>query len=57
MAFEPIINKAKCQKCHNGGEIIAYLDVDTHLTKAESKVPPPKSNTNQNPFFFTESTP
>ena len=36
MAFEPIINKAKCQKCHNGGEIIAYLDVDTHLTKAES---------------------
>lgn len=36
MAFQPILNKKKCQKCHDNGPIIAYLDVDTHLTKAET---------------------
>lgn len=33
---EPIMNQAKCQKCHDPNkDIIAYLDVDTHLSKAE----------------------
>lgn len=33
-AFETIFNKQKCQSCHQG-KLIAFLDVDTHLTKAE----------------------
>jgi len=36
MAIEPIFNKKKCQRCHTGDKIIAYLDVDTHMTKAET---------------------
>lgn len=33
-ALEPIKNKKQCQSCHDG-KIIAYLDVDTYLTRAE----------------------
>ncbi len=31
----PILNRTDCQSCHGTGEYIAYLDVDTNLTKAE----------------------
>lgn len=34
-AFEPILNKPRCQGCHTEEKIIAYLDVDSHLTQAE----------------------
>ncbi len=34
-AFEPILNKPICQQCHNEKDVIAYLDVDSHLTQAE----------------------
>ncbi|MBU1096136.1 MAG: HAMP domain-containing histidine kinase [Bacteroidetes bacterium] len=34
-AFEPIINKPECQSCHKQEGPLAFLDVDTHLTKAE----------------------
>lgn len=34
-AFEPILNKEKCQTCHTEENVIAYLDVDSHLTQAE----------------------
>jgi signal transduction histidine kinase len=35
-AFEPIENSAKCQSCHGDSKVIAYLDVDSHLTTSES---------------------
>jgi len=31
----PIANKPVCQSCHNDESIIAYLDIDTDLTRAE----------------------
>ncbi len=34
-AIQPIINEVNCQSCHKQGKIIAYLDVDIHLTPAE----------------------
>jgi len=34
-AIQPIKNEKKCQSCHKQGKIIAYLDVDIHLTPAE----------------------
>ncbi len=34
-AFEPIINKPECSTCHSENQVIAYMDVDTHLTRAE----------------------
>ncbi len=34
-AIQPIKNGKRCQTCHKQGEIIAYLDVDIHLTPAE----------------------
>ncbi|MBU1680251.1 MAG: HAMP domain-containing histidine kinase, partial [Bacteroidetes bacterium] len=34
-AFQPILNRPECQQCHEDGEVIAYLDIDTYLTKAE----------------------
>jgi signal transduction histidine kinase len=33
---EPILNEAECQSCHQSGQTIAYLDIDTDLTKAET---------------------
>lgn len=34
-AFEAIVNHPECQTCHQEKEVIAYMDVDTHLTRAE----------------------
>lgn len=34
VGFQPILNKKECQDCHTK-EVIAYLDIDTHLTLAE----------------------
>ena len=34
-AFQPVLNKPECQNCHSEEKVISYLDVDTHLTKAE----------------------
>lgn len=34
-AIEPVSNKPDCQSCHGDKPIIAYLDVDTDLTRAE----------------------
>jgi signal transduction histidine kinase len=36
-AIEPIFNKPECRTCHDDEKVIAYLDVDTDLTKAEVK--------------------
>ena len=33
---EPILNGKECQSCHQSGETIAYLDIDTDFTKAET---------------------
>ncbi len=35
-AFEPIENSPNCQSCHGNDEVIAFLDVDSHLTISES---------------------
>ena len=32
---EPIVNEPKCMKCHGNKKIIAYVDIDTYLTRAE----------------------
>ncbi len=37
VAFEPIENEEKCQPCHGTEPVIAFLDIDTDLTRAESK--------------------
>jgi signal transduction histidine kinase len=34
---EPLINEGLCQSCHKEDGIIAYLDIDTDLTSAETK--------------------
>ncbi|MEJ2053290.1 MAG: ATP-binding protein [Calditrichaceae bacterium] len=34
---QPIVNLPACQSCHRNGDIIAYLDIDTHLSIAETK--------------------
>ena len=34
-AFEVIKNDARCKSCHGTDPVIAYLDVDSHLTEAE----------------------
>ncbi|MBU2493719.1 MAG: HAMP domain-containing histidine kinase [Bacteroidetes bacterium] len=34
-AFEAIQNENRCQNCHGNDPVIAYLDVDSHLTNAE----------------------
>jgi len=34
---EPLINEELCQSCHKEDNIIAYLDIDTDLTTAETK--------------------
>ncbi|MBU0561738.1 MAG: methyl-accepting chemotaxis protein, partial [Bacteroidetes bacterium] len=34
-AFQPILNKPECQSCHKESEVIAFLDIDSHLTNAE----------------------
>ena len=34
-AIEPIVNKPECHSCHGHEQVIAYLDVDTDLTRAE----------------------
>ena len=36
-AIQPILVEERCQSCHTGNKIIAYLDVDTDFTKAEIK--------------------
>ena len=36
-AVQPIINRSECQKCHSQKKIIAYLDIDTDLTKSEQR--------------------
>jgi methyl-accepting chemotaxis protein len=36
-SIEPIMNEKPCQSCHQKEGAIAYLDVDTDLTLAESK--------------------
>jgi len=36
-SIEPILNKKPCQSCHTEKNLIAYLDLDTHLTRAENK--------------------
>ncbi|HSD64143.1 MAG TPA: HAMP domain-containing sensor histidine kinase [Ignavibacteriaceae bacterium] len=36
LAFSPIMNKPSCIECHTG-KVIAYLDVGTNLTPAETK--------------------
>lgn len=33
---EPILNEKECQSCHQSGKTIAYLDIDTDFTKAET---------------------
>lgn len=33
----PVANKPECQDCHNEKQNIAYLDIDTDLTRAEVK--------------------
>ncbi|HLG31976.1 MAG TPA: HAMP domain-containing sensor histidine kinase [Ignavibacteriaceae bacterium] len=33
---EPILNEKECHTCHQSGHTIAYLDIDTDLTKAET---------------------
>ncbi len=35
-AFEAIQNSKECQSCHGNNVVIAYLDVDSHLTTSES---------------------
>lgn len=35
VAFQPIMNKEECRGCHNEENVISYMDVDTHLTRAE----------------------
>ncbi len=36
-SFEPILNEPRCQTCHNPKKkIIAFLDIDTNLTTAET---------------------
>lgn len=35
-AFEVIKNEERCMSCHGNDPVIAYLDVDSHLTEAES---------------------
>ena len=35
-AFEVNKNESTCQNCHGADPVIAYLDVDSHLTEAES---------------------
>jgi signal transduction histidine kinase len=34
-AIEPIVNKPECHSCHGHEPVIAYLDIDTDLTRAE----------------------
>lgn len=34
---EPINNTPACQTCHDTGEHIAYIDIDTRLTESETK--------------------
>ena len=34
-AIEPIKNNEACQSCHGSTDVIAYVDVDSHLTSAE----------------------
>ena len=36
-ATQPILNLPACQSCHTGGDIIAYLDIDTNLSVAETR--------------------
>jgi len=36
-ASEPILNAPSCQKCHGNEDVIAYLDIDTHFSKAETR--------------------
>jgi two-component system NtrC family sensor kinase len=36
-SIEPILNRKPCQSCHEEDNLIAYLDLDTHLTRAENK--------------------
>lgn len=33
---EPILNTTECQTCHTNGAILAYIDVDTRFTRAET---------------------
>jgi len=33
---EPINNKPECQQCHGDKGVLAYLDIDTNLTQAET---------------------
>lgn len=33
---EPMYNEKVCQRCHKNKLVIAYLDIDTYLTKAEN---------------------
>ena len=34
-ASEPLLNKELCQNCHGDKKVIAFIDVDANLTKAE----------------------
>lgn len=34
-ALQAIKNNSECQSCHHNGPIIAFMDVDTHLTSSE----------------------
>lgn len=36
-SIEPILNSKPCQSCHQEENLIAFLDLDTYLTKAENK--------------------
>lgn len=36
-ALQVIKNNTECQSCHDNGPIIAFMDVDTHLTSSEQK--------------------
>ncbi len=36
-ATRPIFNLPECQRCHTKGDIIAYLDIDTNLSLAETR--------------------
>jgi len=36
-ASEPLLNKQICQNCHGDKKVIAFIDVDADLTKAEAQ--------------------
>ena len=46
-AFQAIKNDHECQSCHGSEPIIAFIDIDTHLTSSEKNF-----NTGVRHFIF-----